>query len=71
MLLQTGLYGLVVTQFDLPVLLDSPHPVWILLWLPLAQAVLLEDEAIPAAALSRRLAAACLLAGKPASSADR
>lgn len=71
MLLQTGLYGLVVTQFDLPVLLDSPHPVWILLWLPLAQAVLLEDEAIPAAASSRRLAAACLLAGKPASSADR
>ncbi len=37
-----SIYAAVVTQFDLPGLLESPHPSWILLWIPVANVILLE-----------------------------
>ena len=38
-------YASVVLQFDMPQLLDSPRPGWLLVWLPLALALWLELDA--------------------------
>lgn len=42
LLLALWLYASVVLQFDMPQLLDSPRPSWLLVWLPLALALWLE-----------------------------
>ena len=45
----------VVLQFDMPQLLDSPRPSWLLVWLPLALALWLELRARADVAASPRL----------------
>ncbi|GAB3790795.1 O-antigen ligase family protein [Dyella agri] len=42
LVLALWLYASVVLQFDMPQLLDSPRPGWLLVWLPLALALWLE-----------------------------
>jgi len=49
------LYASVVLQFDMPQLLDSPRPGWLLVWLPLALALWLELDARRRAAAASRL----------------
>ena len=44
-----------VLQFDMPQLLDSPRPGWLLVWLPLALALWLELDARRRAAVAARL----------------
>ena len=45
LVLAVWLYASVVLQFDMPQLLDSPRPGWLLVWLPLALALWLELDA--------------------------
>ena len=48
-------YASVVLQFDMPQLLDSPRPGWLLVWLPLALALWLELDARRRAVVAARL----------------
>ncbi|MBD8898821.1 O-antigen ligase family protein [Rhodanobacter sp. DHG33] len=45
LVLALWIYASVVLQFDMPQLLDSPRPGWLLVWLPLALALWLELDA--------------------------
>ena len=36
LVLSTWVFAMVMVQFDLPHLLDSPRPGWLVLWLPVA-----------------------------------
>jgi O-antigen ligase len=47
-LLGLWVFGTVAVQFDLPHLLDSPRPGWLITWLPLALSVTLGRQAKPA-----------------------
>jgi len=55
LVLALWLYASVVLQFDMPQLLDSPRPGWLLAWLPLALALWLELDAARRTAASPRL----------------
>lgn len=55
LVLALWLYASVVLQFDMPQLLNSPRPGWLLVWLPLALALWLELDARRAAAQEPRL----------------
>ena len=55
LVLALWLYASVVLQFDMPQLLDSPRPGWLLVWLPLALALWLELDARRRAAVAARL----------------
>ena len=55
LVLALWLYASVVLQFDMPQLLDSPRPGWLLVWLPLALALWLEVDARRRAAGAARL----------------
>lgn len=55
LVLALWLYASVVLQFDMPQLLDSPRPGWLLVWLPLALALWLELDARRRAAAASRL----------------
>jgi len=55
LVLALWLYASVVLQFDMPQLLDSPRPGWLLVWLPLALALWLEADARRRAAVAGRL----------------
>ncbi|MEP7185408.1 MAG: O-antigen ligase family protein [Rhodanobacter sp.] len=49
-------YASVVLQFDMPQLLDSPRPSWLLFWLPFAMAVQMGINDATSLAISTRLA---------------
>ncbi|MEW9571566.1 O-antigen ligase family protein [Rhodanobacter sp. Si-c] len=55
LVLALWVYASVVLQFDMPQLLDSPRPSWLLVWLPLALALWLELRARADAAAAARL----------------
>jgi len=55
LVLALWLYASVVLQFDMPQLLDSPRPGWLLVWLPLALALWLEVDARRRAAAAAHL----------------
>ena len=55
LVLALWLYASVVLQFDMPQLLDSPRPGWLLVWLPLALALWLEADTRRRAAVAGRL----------------
>ncbi|MEW9625182.1 O-antigen ligase family protein [Rhodanobacter geophilus] len=55
LVLALWVYASVVLQFDMPQLLDSPRPSWLLVWLPLALALWLELRARADAADAPRL----------------
>lgn len=55
LVLALWLYASVVLQFDMPQLLDSPRPGWLLVWLPLALALWLELDAPRRPAAAPRL----------------
>lgn len=55
LVLALWVYASVVLQFDMPQLLDSPRPGWLLVWLPLALALWLELDARRVAARKPRL----------------
>jgi len=55
LVLVSWIYASVVLQFDMPQLLDSPRPSWLLIWLPLALVLWLELDARRHAAGAPRL----------------
>lgn len=55
LVLALWVYASVVLQFDMPQLLDSPRPGWLLVWLPFALALWLELRAPRRAAKAARL----------------
>lgn len=55
LVLTLWVYASVVLQFDMPQLLDSPRPGWLLVWLPLALALWLELDARRRTAAAARL----------------
>ncbi len=55
LVLALWLYASVVLQFDMPQLLDSPRPGWLLAWLPLALALWQEVDARRRIAVAGRL----------------
>jgi O-antigen ligase len=55
LVLALWVYASVVLQFDMPQLLDSPRPSWLLVWLPLALALWLELRTRADAAAAPRL----------------
>lgn len=55
LVLVSWIYASVVLQFDMPQLLDSPRPGWLMVWLPFALALWLELRAPRRAAEAARL----------------